>query len=122
MPGRKPTKKDLETFEGVLRKSLAEITGDISQLEKETLGEEAAEVESPEEGGVGGYAREISLGLLEQDESTVREILDALERIQDGSFGRCAACEAWIAKERLKAVPHARNCISCQRKMEEEVA
>ena len=122
MAARKPTKKELESFETHLRKMLAELTGDISKLEQETLGEGAVVNESPEEGGTGGYAREVSLGLLENDESIVREIMDALDRIKEGTYGRCDACESWINKERLKAVPHARNCIECQRRMEEEVA
>ena len=122
MPAKKPTKKDVEAFEASLRQMLAEITGDISRLEEETLGEGAVVPESPEEGGGGGYSREVSLGLLENDESIVREVMDALDRIKEGTYGRCDTCESWIAKARLKAVPYARNCIECQRKAEEEVA
>lgn len=122
MTARKPTKKEMESLETELRKMLAELTGDISMLEEETLGEDAGVSESPEEGGSGGYSREVSLGLLENDEFLVREIMEALDRIKDGSYGRCDACESWIHKERLRAVPHTRNCIDCQRRMEEEVA
>ena len=52
----------------------------------------------------------------------VREVLDALQRMQRGEYGRCDSCDEWIAKARLEAVPHARNCIACQREAEEEVA
>ena len=61
------------------------------------------------------------LELLERDENTLFEIMEALERIKSGAFGRCESCEKWIRKERLKAVPHARNCIDCQREMENNV-
>jgi DnaK suppressor protein len=49
----------------------------------------------------------------------VREVLSALDRIKSGSFGACEGCGNMILKERLKLVPHARNCIECQRKEEQ---
>ena len=35
-----------------------------------------------------------------------------------GEVGKCAGCEVRNRKERLKAVPYARNCIDCQRELE----
>ena len=49
---------------------------------------------------------------------TVVEVMDALERLKAATFGRCEHCEKWIRKERLKAMPYARNCIDCQREHE----
>jgi RNA polymerase-binding transcription factor DksA len=46
-------------------------------------------------------------------------VLAALERIKTGNYGTCESCEQPILKERLKMMPHARNCIACQRKEEE---
>ena len=116
---RKPTPKDLETFEHTLRLMLGALTGDIKNLENDALGngKELPKVSS-EDGGADAYAQEFSLELLERDENTVVEVMEALDRIKEGSFGRCEACEKWIRKERLRAVPHARNCIDCQRKQE----
>ena len=114
MPGKKLTAKDLESFEEQLRLMLAVLDGDIGKLEAEAL--RGATRESTDEGD--GYFQEFSLELLQRDESTVQEILDALERIQSGEFGKCEGCETWILKERLKAVPYARNCIDCQRQLE----
>ena len=123
MAARKPTKKDLEKFDHLLRRMLADLTGDTSNLESESFrNQEETEVDSPDEGGSGGYSREVTLGLLEQNESLVREVFDALARLEAGEYGRCEICEQWIAKARLEAVPHARNCIACQRAAEEEVA
>ena len=64
-------------------------------------------------------AVELSLDLLERDENTVREIMEALDRIPAGLFGVCSVCETQIKKTRLKYMPHARNCIECQRSAEE---
>jgi len=114
MPGKKPTKKDLEDFERQLRMMLGVVTGDIGKLEVEALGN--GRDHQGDEGE--GYFQEFSLELLQRDESTLQEILDALDRIRTGEFGRCEGCEVWIRKDRLRAVPHARNCIDCQRAAE----
>lgn len=37
----------------------------------------------------------------------------ALERIEDGSYGRCATCGGAIGRQRLLAFPAARLCIDC---------
>ena len=45
-------------------------------------------------------------------------ILNALRKIENGSYGICEECEEEIPIQRLKAVPDARYCISCQTEME----
>ena len=116
---KKPTQKELEDYESRLKGLLAVLTGDIDKLEQEALGDRAHAHDASAEGGTDSYFQEFSLELLERDESTVREVLSALDRIRTGSFGLCEGCGNAILKERLKLVPHARNCIECQRKEEE---
>lgn len=43
----------------------------------------------------------------------IHEIRDALLRIENGTYGSCAACGATINPERLKALPTATRCIKC---------
>lgn len=49
---------------------------------------------------------------------------EALRRLYDDpeSFGTCHTCGADVGFERLDALPHARYCIECKRKEEEEAA
>lgn len=115
---KKLTAKELEDYEQRLRGLLAVVTGDIDKLEQEALGENALPTEASPDGG-SDYFQEFSLQLLERDESTVREIMSALDRIKTGSYGTCEGCGEAILKERLKLMPHARNCIECQRREEE---
>jgi DnaK suppressor protein len=44
----------------------------------------------------------------------LREIQDALRRIQQGSYGICHRCEEPISGKRLDAVPWAKFCVPCQ--------
>jgi len=40
----------------------------------------------------------------------------ALERIQDGTYGNCTACNKMIDTDRLTVDPTAEYCVDCQRK------
>ena len=44
------------------------------------------------------------------------EIVAALGRIQDGSYGTCADCGRPIPEGRLEARPEAARCVNCQAK------
>lgn len=43
----------------------------------------------------------------------LREVVDALRRIDGGSYGRCEGCGGSIARRRLRVVPEARLCADC---------
>ena len=121
MPGRKPSAKDLERFAEVLNQMRDIVAGDIGLLEEDAFGIEGgtkAAVDNRFDGGSDSFYQEFSLELLARDASTLAEIDAALVRLGDGSFGRCDTCEVWIARPRLRAVPHARKCIECQRAAE----
>lgn len=123
MPSKKPAKlsdKDLEEFKVALLKARAVLSGDLSQLHEEAFGQNGNVDASESRPGdsADGYYQEFNLQLLERDEETLQQVLDALERVQNGTFGKCEGCENMILKERLRAVPHARFCIDCQRQIE----
>ena len=46
------------------------------------------------------------------------EVNDALARIEQRMFGVCENCHKPISKERLDALPYARYCIPCARKLQ----
>ena len=50
----------------------------------------------------------------------LRDVVSALQRIEDGSYGSCERCGEAISEKRLEALPFARYCITCQRVVEEE--
>ena len=60
--------------------------------------------------------------LLFEMEDSERVILDdieaALRKLEKGNFGVCESCRKAISAPRLKAMPWARYCISCQSRSE----
>jgi RNA polymerase-binding protein DksA len=64
------------------------------------------------------WERHFNLGLLENNNSLLREIDEALARIESGKYGICLATGKPISKSRLKAIPWTRYCIEYARQLE----
>lgn len=58
--------------------------------------------------------REVDESLEENAELLVRDIDQALRKIDDGTYGKCERCGQDIPEERLDAVPYATLCVSCK--------
>ncbi len=55
--------------------------------------------------------RERDQALLEQLGQQLREVDDALDRLERGEYGRCEACGQPIGEARLEALPATRYCL-----------
>lgn len=64
--------------------------------------------------------REIHAILNDRERAKLMAIDEALERIEDGSYGKCEECGADIAEGRLVAMPFTRLCVTCQSEQERE--
>lgn len=64
--------------------------------------------------------REINFILSDRERVKLKQIDDALERLDDGTYGVCESCGLEIAEERLNAMPFSRLCRDCQQDMERE--
>jgi len=62
--------------------------------------------------------RELDWTLEENAERILTEIDDALARIEEGTYGVCAACGEAIPDDRLAAVPYATLCVEDKRLQE----
>jgi RNA polymerase-binding transcription factor DksA len=71
--------------------------------------------------GTDNFEQEFTLSLLQNEEQLLGEITSALERIRHGTFGQCEECQGDIPKPRLQALPYARYCVGCARKLEQNV-
>jgi RNA polymerase-binding protein DksA len=63
---------------------------------------------------------DVNIGLVTRETILRKEIDDALERIAVGTFAICEKCHAVIGAQRLKAVPYARYCVRCERRVEHD--
>jgi DnaK suppressor protein len=60
------------------------------------------------------YNRELMFSLSDAERNTLLQIENALRRMDEGGYGRCANCGQNIAVPRLEALPWARFCVDCQ--------
>lgn len=61
---------------------------------------------------------DLALAILGGEERALEEATAALARVEAGTFGRCEACGIGVPRERLEAVPYARHCVACARRLE----
>jgi RNA polymerase-binding transcription factor DksA len=121
------TKTELDSYRDSLVNLRSRHNGDISHLADEafrrTGGGAAGNLSNMPihmaDLGTDNFEQEFTLSLLQNEEQLLEEIGAALERINQGTFGRCEDCQGEIPRARLQAVPYARYCVACARKQEE---
>ena len=114
------TRRELDQFRLALLGLRSHRIGDKESREQEALkaaGQDVS-VDHMADFGTDNYEQEFTLGILEQDVETLRDIHDALGRIEEGSFGLCEECLKPVARARLRALPYARLCVDCKTKEE----
>jgi len=122
----KLNKKELAEYKKLIAKKKNEILDSISRISEDTLKKSQKDASGDISGytfhmadvATDNYDREFSLELASNDRKFLYELEDALKRIEDGTFGICEDCNAGLTKARLKALPHARLCLNCQKKRE----
>jgi DnaK suppressor protein len=111
--------RDIESF----RKHLNEMLQGILQQGEDTLEDMSEHRESyadPADRASAESDRTFTLRLRDRDRKLIKKIEEALERIEDGTFGVCEECGEMISIPRLKARPVTTLCINCKSHQEEE--
>jgi DnaK suppressor protein len=64
--------------------------------------------------------RELDMILTDREKQKLKQIDDALERIEENTYGFCEECGVKIPRARLKVVPFAKHCVECKEVIERE--
>ncbi|HWR44762.1 TraR/DksA C4-type zinc finger protein [Sporomusa sp.] len=91
-----------------LRSALSNTTGELSSYDNH-----------PADLGSETFERGKDLGLRDNERVLLSSVERALEKIHNGTYGRCDHCGAEISPERLEALPWATQCIDCQESLEQ---
>ncbi len=113
--------EDLASLADLLRQRRAAAAARLeSQLEGRSRAEHAREVllEHGSEPVARETDREVDLAQSDKDTLDLQAIDDALARLAQGRYGRCADCDEPIALARLRLEPQARYCIECAARRE----
>ena len=111
-------KKTVESFRKILLKERERIIGDVRQMDESSkemgtdgiqdIGDEAATI----------YNKQILLTLNENERMRLRELDEALDRIESGTYGICEECGEPVGLKRLEVRPVAKYCVPCLTKLE----
>ena len=115
-------KQDLKKFRELLIEKREEVLNDLGQLKegemsstlKDASGENSAYSFHMADVGTDNMEREKAFLFATKEGRFLYHLDQALERIENGSYGLCHECGNPISLERLEAVPHARLCITCK--------
>ncbi|MEM6705459.1 MAG: TraR/DksA family transcriptional regulator [Acidobacteriota bacterium] len=118
-PVAKPlTKAKIDGFRETLLAKQKEIQDLYSQDIREGLRARNDGAEDVVDRANKAYNRELNFALSDGERELLILIEEALQRLDDGTFGICLNCGTQIAEERLQAVPWAKYCIDCQELLE----
>jgi RNA polymerase-binding transcription factor DksA len=90
--------------------------------EREALSELSLADQHPADVATETFEREKDVSILDNVDEQLRDVEDALQRLDQNTYGRCEICGKEIGDERLRARPEARFCIDDQGRVERGVA
>jgi len=114
--------KDLQEFKEIIEKKIARAQEDLRLLEASYKNDKGNGTDdtSPTfksyDEGADTMAKEANVQLAIRQEKFIRDLKNALLRIENKTYGVCRVTGKLIQKERLKLVPHATLSIEAKRK------
>ena len=110
-------REKLEYFRGLLLEEMHSLLDDAGKTVSEMTAD-TTNFPDPNDRATQESDRNFELRIRDRERKLINKIKDALERIDDGTFGTCEVCGEDISEGRLKARAVTTLCIDC--KMEQE--
>lgn len=110
-------KKDVDFFKKHLEKRMQEL---LSQADDTVSGMTHSTETFPDPTDRASLEadRNFMLRIRDREAKLIKKIKQALERIENGTYGICESCGEEISVKRLKARPVTTHCIECKAKEE----
>jgi DnaK suppressor protein len=93
-----------------------ELEQEIARFKEEGRDSRIAEVEDPIDTVISSEGQAAALEEATRASDTLNAVREALQKLDDGSYGICIDCGERIEDPRLRAVPWARYCLRDQEK------
>jgi DnaK suppressor protein len=113
------SKKKLESFKKQLNQNLDNLLSEARQTVN-GMSNPNENLPDPSDRATLETDRGFELRIRDRERKLIGKIKEALERIDDGSYGICEDCGEDISEERLKARPVTTLCIDCKKRQEKE--
>ncbi|MFH2093061.1 MAG: RNA polymerase-binding protein DksA [Pseudomonadota bacterium] len=111
-------KEDLDFFYNLLNERLAEL---LSHADSTVTGmtKPKENFADPTDRASHEADRSFELRIRDREYKLIRKVKNAIERIENGTFGICETCDEEISINRLKARPVTTQCIDCKTREED---
>ena len=113
------TKKKQEYFRNLLNKRLDDLLQEANRTVS-GMSDLKGNLPDPADRATLESDRNFTLRIRDRERKLIGKIKDALERLENGTYGICESCEEEISEKRLKARPVTTLCIQCKKKQEDE--
>jgi RNA polymerase-binding transcription factor len=107
-------KRKLKGFLDKLLDRRESLVGQVQEAEQYSRERDAEATQDPADMAANAYTKELLVSMSANDRHLLQLIDEALDRIEDGEFGKCVHCGEPVSDKRLEAVPWARHCLPCQ--------
>jgi DnaK suppressor protein len=107
-------KRKTKTYRDKLLSRREGLVGQVQEAEAYSRQRDVEATQDPADMAANAYTKELMVSMSANDRQLLQLIDDALERMEDGAYGKCIHCGDPIQEKRLKAVPWARHCLRCQ--------
>jgi len=107
-------KRRVKAFRNKLLDRGESLVGQVQQAELYSRERDAEATQDPADMAANAYTKELLVSMSDNDRQLLNLIDEALERIEEGSYGKCVRCGEALPEKRLDAVPWARHCVRCQ--------
>ena len=107
-------KRKAKTYQDRLTERRVALVGQVQAAEAYSRERDAEATQDPADMAANAYTKELLMSMSTNDRQLLDSIDAALDRIEEGEYGKCVNCGEPIQEKRLEAVPWARHCIRCQ--------
>lgn len=109
------TSKEMNRSAATLRQLERELSNAMKKREDIYIERQPDELDETQSASM----RDLVVADLNRRRRNLTQIEDALDRIEEGSYGICEDCEQPIAPRRLEAIPWATYCVRCQERRDD---
>jgi DnaK suppressor protein len=110
----------MKSIKDMLLKTREELVQGIARKSKETAVSGVSDIGDILDSVSEERTRELYMIFIDREKQKLKQIDDALDRIEEETYGLCEECGVKIPRPRLKVVPFAKYCVECKEAIERE--
>ena len=115
-------KRKLNEFKKIIINRLNEVNSEVDEMKEGVVNEKPSKSMSPDsiysvhmaDAGTDSHQMEKNFLFIARENNYIKNLEEALERIDSGHFGVCVLCGNLIPEERMLEVPNATKCVDCK--------